>query len=126
DVESFYWSVGSADARHTLVDLAPLLVQVRVGRSHRPIEGLDVIDRLLVAQIGALVSVTARDAAPHPIAGRTPPRAGAAAAIERAVGGHQGALDARLRLERGDLHSPLRGLIEKVLARNRDRPKRRQ
>src|SRR5438477_101361 len=63
--------------------------------SRGPEVGLDLVDRLLVAQVGPFVGVTARDTAPHPVAGRAAPRPdGAAAAVQRPVGGDQRAFDA--------------------------------
>src|SRR5262249_29111532 len=70
-------------ARHAFVSLAPLLVEIILHVTNAPEVGLDLEDRLLVAGLRSFVGVAARDAAPHPVAGRAAPRSrGAGAAIE--------------------------------------------
>ena len=104
-------------ARHALVDLAPLLVQIVLYLSRGPEVRLDLENGRLVAQVGPLVGVAARDAAPHPVRGGAAPRPdGARAAVERPVGGDQHAFDAA-RVRQGVLiEHPLRGCVQEIFA----------
>jgi len=103
-------------ACYAFVGLRPLLVDIAVGFADAPQERLDVVDRLLVAEVGALVRVTARDAAPDPVAGGAAPGAGGAGlAVQRPVGGNERALDTGLRRERRLIDVPWAGWSRKSL-----------
>ena len=60
-------------AEDSFVDLGPLLVQIAVRVAQVPLEYLDAMDGVLVPEVGPLVRVIARDAAPHPVAGGAAP-----------------------------------------------------
>src|SRR6266568_5775305 len=81
--------IGAEDA---VVDLAPLLVQIAVRVAQAPLEYLNAMDGVLVPEVGSLVRVVARDAAPYPIADGAPPCPGAGLAVQCPVCGNERAL----------------------------------
>src|SRR5204863_4842547 len=79
--------IGAEDA---VVDLAPLLVQIAVRVTQVPLEYLNVMDGVLIPEVGSLVRVVARDAAPNPVADGAPPGPGARLAVQCPVRGDKG------------------------------------
>src|SRR5687767_15920313 len=80
---------------------------------------LNVIDGWLVACLGSLVGIVARDAAPDPVTRcRTPGAAHAIVPVERAISGDEVAFHSRLVGERSFVKCSLRysGFGEEVLA----------
>ncbi len=109
--------IGAEDA---VVHLAPLLVQIAVRVAQVPLEYLNAMDGVLVPEVGSLVRVVARDAAPYPVADGAPPCPGAGLAVQCPVRGNERALHADPVHQGRLIDRALSGLVEEVFAGVRD------
>ena len=112
---------GRVRADDSFVNARPFLVQIVLRRAAGPIVELDLGGARLIEVLGPLIGIVTRHVPKNPVARGASPGAGAAHAIEYAVGGDQRTFDASFCRQGVLIQRPLGGCVQEVLAGVRHR-----